>query len=473
MPDPAQPHVERRVRDCPPADFTELAQAAGEAMLALYVGAGISVPTPTLLPTSRQLLERLAPLVDRELGVRLDAEEGAGVRDAQATLEQLADRASVMGVLPSFRVTAAGVENFREAPPTYGHRVIAALLREGSVTVFSVNWDRCIEKGGAEIGFHVDPTITDADRAVRFAGCRFHKIHGCATQPETLLITTEELDAPPPWVLHDVGAALGASTMVFVGLGTVGGYVRRRVVQVLGALGAGAAVWLADPYPSETWAELLTRADRHVLEVDANRFFDDLLRACVRQSLARLGDAARVMDAQMAGTPVAPSVDRLVGTLEERRALELVNWLRAGARGVADGRPFLHADECRTALLALAMISKAVEFRMRGEHERLVLEAGSATVELAVWPETRADMVVARETARVTERHDRHCYDGLAPRIVHICVGHRGPLPRADAAPDIGGGGAPAGDLVEAEPTHEWIPAEALLQGAFEIELAA
>jgi hypothetical protein len=455
----------------------ELAHAAADRLLGLYVGAGVSVPTPALLPTSRELVERLAPRVDHELGVAVpaggEASDGGTGEDPQLTLERLADAAEAAGVLTAFRELAASVEDFRGAPAAYSHRAMAALLREGAVTVFSANWDRCVERGAADIGFHIDPTITEADRAVRFANCRFHKIHGCATQPLTLLVTTNDLDTPPAWVDHVVGGALGAITLVFVGLGTVGGYVRRRVEQLLEALRDEAAVWLADPFPSETWSGLLDRAEGHILDVDANTFFDDLLRACVRHSWAQLSDAAREMDRQDASRAIAATIERLVETLDERRALELINWLRAGAGGVADGSPFLHSRESRNALLAVAMIASRVEFRTRGEQERLVLMAGVAAIELAAWPETSADVVVERETARASERHARNCYEGFAPTIVHICVGHRGPLPRLEAVADISAGAGRHGDLVESEPTHLWVPAEAALQGTFEMEIAA
>jgi hypothetical protein len=455
----------------------ELAYAAEDGRLGLYVGAGVSVPTPTLLPTSGELVERLAPQVEQELGVAPppvgnEAADG-DVEDPQLTLERLADAAEAGGVLTAFRDLAASVEDFRGAPASYSHRAMAALLREGAVTVFSANWDRCIERGAAEIGFHVDPTITEADRAVRFANCRFHKIHGCATQPSTLLVTTSDLDAPPDWVNHVVGGALGATTIVFIGLGTVGGYVRRRVAQLLDALRDEAAVWLADPHPSETWTELLERARGHILEVDANSFFDDLLRACVRHSLAQLSDAAREMDRQGASVPIATAIERLVEALDDRRALELINWLRAGARGVAEGSPFLQSRDCRNAFLAVAMIASRADFRTRGEQERLVLMAGVAVIELAAWPETPADVVIERETARATERQARNCYEGLAPTIVHVCVGHRGPLPQAGAAPDISASNVREGDLLESEPTHLWVPAEAVLQGTYEMEIPA
>jgi hypothetical protein len=286
-------------------------------------------------------------------------------------------------------------------------------------------------------------------------------------------VTTDELDTPPSWVDHVVGGALGATALVFVGLGTVGGYVRRRVAQVLEALGENAAVWLADPYPSATWTELLERARGHVLEIDANSFFDDLLRACVTHSLARLSDAARQMDGENESATTAASAERLVDALNERRALEVVNWLRTGASGVADGTPVLSSRDCRNALLAAAMIAKRVGFQTRGEHERLVLMAGETAIELALWPEASADMLVEREIARAIQRHSRHCYEGFAPTITHICVGHRGPLPRPEAVSDIGASEFTAGDLVESEPTHVWVPAESVVQGTFEIEIAA
>src|SRR5207244_2620163 len=100
-----------------------------------------------------------------------------------------------------------------------------------------VNWDRAIENGAVSVGYYLDATVTDQDRARPFVRTEYHKVHGCCSQPHSLLISSKQLETPPAWVEHEVGAKLGANTFVFVGLGTVGGYVRRRVEQVLEALG--------------------------------------------------------------------------------------------------------------------------------------------------------------------------------------------------------------------------------------------
>lgn len=455
----------RLLRDAPEPEYVELAHAAEESRLALYVGAGVSVAAPTLLPTSREFLQLLAPLAEREFAILCDAEGG---EDALKTLEELADEAEVKGVLQSFQETAASAAAFRSAPPNYGHRVIALLLREGAVTVFSVNWDRCIESGSA-VGFHLDPTITETDRVERFANTRFHKVHGCATQPASLLISTDQLDAPPHWVEHEVGAAVGAGTVVFVGLGTVGGYVRRRVKQLVAAIDAPVPIWVADPFPANTWADLLARAgDTHVLTVDSNTFFDDLLRAYVRHAIGRLIVAAVELDAVGGAALARPAAERLETALADRSALDVVTWLRAGAGGVRDGTPFALSREARDALLALARIAGEATIGCAGSRDRLVVTAGAAFIELAVWPEERSDYVVARETHRTIERQDLGCYEKPDWPIYHICVGQRGALPNPGLPIDIGGASDPsqiAGDLVEAVPVHVWISAESVLQG--------
>lgn len=464
----------RPLSEPPPLRFIELASMASDGKLGLYVGAGISVSTPSLLPDSKEFLALIAPRVKQELGItgRGKKPDGSVSHDAQESLEELADQAesASAGVLAAFQDIAASAADFRGAPPNYGHRAIAALLREGAVTVFTANWDRCIERGAADLGFPIDPTITEADRAVRFASCRLHKVHGCATQPSSLLISTKQLHTPPAWVQHEVGAALGSSTVVFVGLGTVGGYVQTRVAQVMEVVGRDASLWLADLHPSRTWQKLFERAGPdHIIETDSNSFFDDLLRACVCHGFTQL--LAEAAACQSWNPSLTSSVEQLRQALLEHDALEFICWLRTGARGISDGSPFLHSKECRQALLALAAVSSSAVIRTRGVRERFVIEAGKVVVELAVWPEEQADRVILRETARTRERHDRNCYDGIAPTVFHICVGHRGPLPRFDLPSDIGGGDVAQKDLVEAELQHRWIPADAVLQGTMSVEV--
>lgn len=359
---------------------------------------------PSLLPSSRQFVDGLLPRVDRAFGLTARSADG----DALRTLEELADEAEQRGVFDAFQELALAGADFCDAPPNFGHRVLAVLLREGASTVFTVNWDRCIEHGAAAVGFHVDVTITEADRARRFASARYHKVHGCASQPASLLISTRQLDEPPDWVRHEIGAALGASTLVFVGLGTVGGYVQRRVAQIIDAIGNAAPIWVADSHPNETWQELLERAgDGHILEIDSNSFFDHFLRAFVREMLAHLVVAAREMDALGWGPPLEPVVERFEEALQGTGALETVDWLRNGAGGVPVGTPFVHSRECRDGLLALAAIVGEAQVRFGRSGEGLVLRVGSAFVELSVWPEVRSDVAIARERARTLERHDR------------------------------------------------------------------
>jgi hypothetical protein len=102
IPDRHHLHVESALREAPAAAYVELAHAASDGSLSLYVGAGISMPTPALLPASTDFLERLAPVVELELGLALSAADtgsGAGgeAGDAQVTLERLADSAEYAG----------------------------------------------------------------------------------------------------------------------------------------------------------------------------------------------------------------------------------------------------------------------------------------------------------------------------------------------------------------------------------------
>jgi hypothetical protein len=179
------------------------------------------------------------------------------------------------------------------------------------------------------------------------------------------------------------------------------------------------------------------------------------------------------MDAGGWQPPLTPPAERVVDALSARTALEIIGWLRAGAGGVGDGAPLLDSAHCRTALLALASIAAEAPVQTRGDHERLVVQAGTAMIELAIWPEDDAELMIARETARVTERHDRGCYGTLSPAVFHICVGHRGVLARPEVPTDITGDNAREDDILEAEPRHYWIPADSVLQGTFSMQVPA
>ena len=79
-----------------------------------------------------------------------------------------------------------------------------------------------IESAGRELGFEVTPILRQADRAERPAWPVMDKLNGCASRPRTLRIIRAEVDEPQAWAAHRVGAVLTDTTVVFIGLGTVG-----------------------------------------------------------------------------------------------------------------------------------------------------------------------------------------------------------------------------------------------------------
>jgi hypothetical protein len=440
------------------ATYAQLAMAAARQELALYVGAGVSVGAPTLLPSSRQLLERLRPVAEDQLGITV-----ADGDDELLTLESLADAAEDADCLEPLQELAVAAADFSNALPNYAHRVIATFVREG-VTVFTVNWDRAIENGAVSVGYYVDVTISDGDRARPFTRTEYHKIHGCCSRPVSLLISSRQLETPPTWVEHEVGAALGAHTFVFVGLGTVGGYVRRRVQQVLTALGAHSPVWLADPFPARAWDHLRERAGAsHILTIGAEAFFDNLLRSFLRLMLSDVRSAAEALDVDTGATTVRDAAVRLHEALEPIAPLDVAVWLRTAAKGVNAGNPFIHSRECRDGLLAIAAVAGDSEVRLTFVGEELILSVGTAFVELAVWPERDASSVVCLEEALVDARYSRGIYPNPAWPIYHVCVGVRGALPRRGVEADIVDE-PPSGDVLAARAEHVWIAAEHSLQ---------
>jgi hypothetical protein len=456
-----------RLGELPPAECVELVQQALNGNLALYVGAGASRGAPSNLPLSDEVVSNLAQRAELELGIEPLMTDGK-----PKTLEQLADNADANGALPALKQLAVDVAPFTTVRANYAHRVLAALLREGLVRVFCVNWDLGIEHGGAALGFHLSPAVTDAD-SLSATGPAYRKVHGCATRPQTLIITTAEVDAPPPWAVAEVQAALSGGFVVFVGLGTVGDYVATRVKHVIQVAGPQVTIRVVGTSLSLAWKAILQNASRQqFITATADSFLDDMLRALVRMALAQVSVQATVL--QAAGAPshseIGRGAEQLVAVLDQGDALSVTRWLRDGAQGVAPGTPVVSSNEARTALATLAGVIGGRNASVRGSDSAMVVELDAYYVEVTVSPGQVASLLIRAQMMRIAERRAAGLYLDLAKPIVNICVGHMGTLPTAEVVQDIVST-HPVADLIAgpSDATHLWLSGDQFVQGAVNV----
>lgn len=219
-----------------------LAEAAHGRPLAIYTGAGLSKGSPTNLPDGPQLAQlchnRLRDILRPDT---LDCED-------PSSLTSVSDAASAIAGTDLIRRTATTIADFKTADPNFSHELLALLLLEGVVVAITTNWDDCIERSAEKE--RVLTIISDQDRQ-QIEGPALLKVHGCATRPNTVLITTEDLNTPPLWVRNEVNSRLLDSHTVFVGIGDLAPYVRNRIREATEAVGLAGAIFVVTPYHSE------------------------------------------------------------------------------------------------------------------------------------------------------------------------------------------------------------------------------
>lgn len=378
-----------------PAVALTLAAAAKNGRLVICTGAGLSVADDASLPSGA----RLSELLDERLGQRLQGYVSpADVRDLIA----VADAAvALAGGLEALQYEVLELARFETATPNYGHQVLGLLLAEGAVTALSWNWDNCIERSTPpEEQLRV--ARTQADMA-HLRDPQLAKVHGCATMPRSLLITSTQLADPPPWADQTFADLLRASTMVFVGIGDVADYAQRRIAELIADLRPPdvrvVSPSIRDGWADSVWATVLEGLDddRRVGRT-ADEFFDDLARAWVGELLQQLTTAGR-----SAGEDVQAGIKRVVEALGHLSAAELVRWCRRAVVRPVTGESAVLAQATGDALVALGVLASRVEGTVRACRPACCA-TGDENVDVLVVRERTPAADVQREAVRRAEQ---------------------------------------------------------------------
>lgn len=173
-----------------------LEKALEEQQLAIVVGAGISMLSPSDLPSWWSFNETLLA------AIRARALELIG--DAAAALEKAS-----LGKIPVVAFSEVVVSTFagdgyypllrvlESTLPNANHRALAALAHAGKITdIITPNFDTLIERAFREAGVALEvllrPSDYDGVPRARSASCRLHKIHGSVTDAASLIDTVRQ-----------------------------------------------------------------------------------------------------------------------------------------------------------------------------------------------------------------------------------------------------------------------------------------
>lgn len=446
-------HVPRPLREAPPAAVDTLVRAGRENRLVLYLGAGVSLSSPSVGPRGNAVADRLRPVAAEMLGVDV-------TELTEPNLEALAERVArdAGERLPVLKERAAEAWHFRDMEPNYAHEMIALVLREGLATVVSANWDCGVENGGKRIEFVVEGVSSALDRLNLAAGeVPIYKVHGCATRPETLVLTRSEVDAPRTWARAEVQGHLAGGTVAFVGLGTLGSYVSEPVHEIADLWTANnATIRVVDPGgASKAWQEALDAAVEEVeIKLGADDFMDHLVRAVTLDALSRVGQEARTLHESEQQPWSSATLD---GTVALRQAFSgsaadaVLRWWRGGVVPSMDGRQFIFDPAGQVCLLCVAQLAAedGPSIEVSGNDDTLTVRNRYRYFEIGCAPGILRCDAERSARARVARRRSDGRYAPGMPITVAI-HGAKGAFPNHLAPVNIVGGTSDSSNIAAA-----------------------
>lgn len=335
--------------EAPGSTAADLAAHAWNRRLTLFAGAGLSAAPPTALPGAACLAQLVASALEGQISL-----DGVKRDDLIAVANAVAAQPHGADLL---RRTILGVADLLGAPINYAHKALGLLLCEGVATIFETNYDDCIERGAQPDR----PTVVlTATELLDSTGRALLKVHGCATQPRTMLVTEADLDNAPRWAQTRVAAQLGTDRVAFIGIGSPADYVRQSITAVLEDVGVGhlllvdplLAAWNDDP-PSE-WRELLPDLGAEQRDTrTAEEFCDALLRAYLHHPRR---EARQGVEGMVAGHPQRSGVESFLQAIEKRDAVWVLRWLRGASFRLVTGEPVALSVQAVTGLLSVGAL---------------------------------------------------------------------------------------------------------------------
>ncbi len=427
-------HQGRPLSEEPAAEIVALARAAAQRRMVIYAGAGLSAAPPACGPTGWRVADRLRRPVATMLGI--EEPEVAALN-----LEQIAKMVETRAPerLDELRDTAASTFDFRGLEPNYGHEILALLLREGLLEIVSANWDCAIERAGLQVAVPIAGVATATERLQLGQELPLYKIHGCAKRPQTLALTQSEVDRPQTWAVAQVQTALTGGVVVFVGLGTVGLYVREPLAELLTVWAADqTTIHVVDPRLSDAWSEALgDRAGQAHYAIGADEFFDELIRSVVRLALTSVENSVDILaeHEDWAG-PMADGIGKVRYALLGATGDAVLRWWRDGVVDTQGGRPFITELRGEQAMMTVALLAgrEPGPITSSGLHGRMTLASDASYYEIACRPGAHVSEVDRVSRARVDRRRLENVY-----AVVVVVSGAMGQFPAPDAPLEIAG----------------------------------
>ena len=297
-------------------------------------------------------------------------------------------------------------------------------MLEGAIDVLTTNWDNCIERGAGEERL---PTVTNDNDLANVDPPWVLKLHGCASQPDSLLVTSGHLANPPTWVREQTHARLGSAVVVFVGIGDVAGYVKNRIEEAVREVGVEnirvVAPDIVTRWEESQWKSVApTLQDDHRIPATADLFMEHLAAAYIN---GRLGEHSVTLSPDKALTA---DLEAAKTGLLESDSLTVLEWARAVDINPRAGEPVLKSPELGKVMIALGHIA-GDSARLNRNH---MFQTSRGHVELLIATQT----VPQRRLVEAAESrlHD-HASRG-EPLPLFVVAGGVGLIPQSDSLPE-------------------------------------
>jgi hypothetical protein len=248
-----------------PSPVLEAISYPAGGRVVLVIGAGSSVEAPTNLP----LAGALAVECHRKLV--LDNILGATACDSPEDLSAVADAVFAATSGQRELVERFPPDEFRHAQPNEGHRIAAALMREGAISnVVSLNFDLAQDVALTNAGAGAQVAhIGGPEDHHRLGSQNLIYLHRSIAAPaDDLILRTDPLKLAwdGGWEQIMAERVIGASLTLFVGLGSPTAVLVESAKRIVAAIGDRARMYVVDP------AKLSGSAFFAALELDSELY---------------------------------------------------------------------------------------------------------------------------------------------------------------------------------------------------------
>jgi hypothetical protein len=414
-----------------------LAEQALACRLTVYAGAGVSAAPPTSLPGAA----RLANLVF-EVASAAVALDGVDRSDLVGVADRLATEPQGLAYLKSIILRVAELTGARI---NYAHEVLALLICEGAIVVIETNYDDCIERGALPVRLPV--VITDEDR-LTVSTAALLKAHGCATRPDTMLVTSAELEDPPLFARTELAARLSQGAVAFLGIGSPADYVKSSLKTFISKVASNKLVVIGPQvslWDDSGWSDILPDLpEEQRIAATADAFSDALLRSYLQPILADV--SARVAH-MPEGHRQRAGLTTFIEAIATKDSVSVLRWLRAGSWRHQVGDHVARSPQTVHTLLALGVLCAGTRVDLRRNALALLTPPGSTSaVPLLVLQAEYAPRGTEAASEARMRVHDARADDRIpnGSDVIVLCSGHIGPLgedevevPRGAALVDV------------------------------------